>query len=87
MYKFEIGERVKKIKGYIYRGIVKSRYEVDGGIRYDIQVDTQDAIRLVEFLAKKYSMTNEDVLSLHGWVMNCDGMIHIFAEEQLELDV
>jgi hypothetical protein len=86
-FKFEIGDRVKKNKGYIFRGIVKSRYEVDGGIRYDVQIDAQEAIRLVEHLSAKYKMSNDDVLELHGWIMNCDGMIHIFAENQLVLDV
>lgn len=87
MHKFEIGQRVKKNKGYIFKGIVRSVYEVDAGIRYDVQVDAQDAIKLVEYLAEKYHIGMQDVLNLHDWIMNCDGMIHIFAEEQLELDI
>lgn len=87
MFAFEIGEKVRKISGYVFRGIVVARYSVDRGIRYDVQINAEEAVKYVEYLSDKYKMNEDDVYDLIGWVKNCDGMIHIFAENQIEKDV
>lgn len=86
MFKFNIKDRVEKTLGYIFRGIVVSRYQVKGGNRYDVQVDAEPALQEIEILQEKYDIKDEDLTLLKNWVMNCQGMIHIFAESQLQLD-
>lgn len=89
MFKFQVGEVVKKSKGYTFVGVVRARYEVAGGRRYDLQVDKEifaDEIRTMistGAVVIKHS-SNEIEEALIEYTSNCDGMIHIFAEEQLE---
>lgn len=84
-YKFEIGDVVMKSKGYRYVGRVVSRYKVEGGIRYDVQVDPMVFAEKVGELSITYRMSERHERFLREIVTNCNGMIHIFAEEQLEL--
>lgn len=86
MFKFQIGDSVKKKSGYLFNGIVVGRYEVEAGNRYDVQINGVESInRLHEMMKeKKVVMTNATVLmELEDLLMNCHGMIHIFSEEQL----
>jgi len=83
MYKFEIGELVEKASGYKFRGRVVSRYEVDGGIRYDVQVDGTFAYEYVKKMFDGGLINSYEYSFLADAVMNCHGMIHIFAESQL----
>lgn len=86
-FEFEIGDKVQKKKGYIFRGVVVGRYEVEGGVRYDVQVNTLEARQFV--LGELYhetGMTKKQRTKVYNFVNNCHGMIHIFAEEQLILD-
>ena len=85
MFKFEIGDQVFKPKGYNFIGKVVSRYTVDGGNRYDVQIDTTEAEVFVHGLRDKYGIENNEFEKLlTEYIINCDRMIHIFAEEQLE---
>lgn len=86
MYKYEIGETVYKPKGYAFIGTVVGRYTVDGGNRYDVQVDGKQAIARLHELMRKDLIKIPRVhtlMELEGLLMNCHGMIHIFSEEQL----
>lgn len=83
-FKFSIGDRVKKKSGYLFEGIVRSRYEVPGGNRYDVQVHTEEAQATVITMAELDGWSKETEEQMLRWVNNCNGMIHIFAEEQLE---
>lgn len=53
MYKFNISETVQKAKGYKYKGVVVGRYEVEGGIRYDVQIDGKAAIKRLHHLMRE----------------------------------
>lgn len=86
--KFKTGDRVKKINGYKYNGVVVAGYKVDGGIRYDVQIDGKASVsRLNELMKnKEILMTSARVLmEVEELLMNCHGMIHIFSEEQIML--
>lgn len=87
MPKFKVGDRVRKVKGYRYEGIVigvsKTTY---GDTRYDVQVDTHPALAKLDEMADAYSFTDEMKEELGRYIGNCHGMIHIFSEEQLEID-
>ena len=85
--KFKTGDKVQKSKGYKFNGVVVSGYVVEGGERYDVQVDGQDAIRdLRRMIAKEDVQVNSHKAQhdLEELLMNCDGMIHIFSDKQLE---
>lgn len=87
VYKFRIGDRVCKVKGYSFVGVVVGRYRVEGGVRYDVQVQAQHSIdRLYALMNdQKIKMTSAKALmEVEAMISNCDGMIHIFAEEQLK---
>lgn len=85
MFKFEIGDIVKKSAGYKFEGRIVSRYEVEGGIRYDVQVDGTFAFDYLTAMYVDGPMNEHDYDILSDAIMNCHGMIHIFAESQLEL--
>lgn len=82
--KFQIGDRVRKINGYTFEGVVVSSYEVEEGVRYDVQVDAKAAILDINEMSMAYSFTQEMTLQLIRHASNCNGMIHIFSEQQLE---
>lgn len=87
MYKFNIGETVQKAKGYKYKGVVVGRYEVEGGIRYDVQIDGKAAIARLHHLMQEHLIAIPRVhtlMELENMLENCHGMIHIFSEDQLE---
>lgn len=83
MYKFKIGELVEKATGYKFRGLVVGRYKVEGGIRYDVQIDGQSAYLYVKKMYDSGLINVHEYSFLSDAVMNCHGMIHIFAESQL----
>ncbi len=69
--KFKVGDKVRKIKGYKFEGIIiGSGYKLDGErILYMVEV-------------AKYLDNNTFDLQLE---QNCGGMVHIFAEQDIEL--
>lgn len=86
--KFKVGDKVKKAKGYCFIGVVRSAYTVEGGNRYDVQIDGKASVaRLHELLQEKAIVIKSarTLIELEELLMNCAGMIHIFAEEQLVL--
>lgn len=86
--KFKEGDKVKKAKGYSFIGVVRSAYTVDGGNRYDVQVDGKASVARLYKLLEEGAITIKSaktLIELEELLMNCDGMIHIFAEEQLVL--
>lgn len=88
MFKFKIGDKVKKAKGYTFNGVIVSAYEVGGGIRYDVQVDGKASIERIHELMreKKISIISaKTLIEIEEMLMNCHGMIHIFSEKQLQL--
>lgn len=84
MFKFEIGDRVRKIKGYHYDGVILARYVTGEGNRYDVQVNGSNMIAPIEALGAKYGIDEAGMGLIHSINQRCNGMIHIFAEEQLE---
>lgn len=83
--RFSVGDMVRKVKGYRFDGVVVGAYyNTAGQPRYSVQVDASDARRKVEEMANACSFTEEMLVELSQMVSNCDGMIHIFAEDQLE---
>ncbi len=88
MFKYDIGQIVYKPKGYTFIGKVVGRYTVDGGNRYDVQVNGKLAVERLHDLMRKDLVKIPRVhtlMELEGLLMNCHGMIHIFSEEQLAL--
>lgn len=83
MFKFEIGDTVYKPKGYNFIGKVVSRYEVEGGNRYDVQVDASIFDPVIDRLLQE-DFSGELNTAIGLMAMNCHGMIHIFSEGQLE---
>jgi len=76
--KFKIGDKVRKIKGYKFEGIV-----ISGGTK----IEGDRILYAVE-------IPNEAILPItcvrcdHQFPLyeqNCGGMVHIFAEQDLEL--
>lgn len=69
--KFKIGDKVCKIKGYKFEGIIiGSGYKLDGErILYMVEIP-------------KYSSNNTFDLNIE---QNCGGMVHIFAEQDIKL--
>ena len=87
MFKFKEGDKVKKPKGYRFVGkIVGEGYKVEGGNRYNVQIDGKEAVaRLHELMReKKITMRAATLIEVEEMLLNCHGMIHIFSEEQLE---
>ncbi len=85
--KFKAGDRVRKVKGYKFEGIIMSAYTLpDDEIRYDVRVDCTRALADLDEMARAYSFPQEITDRLGNYIGNCHGMIHIFAEEQLEID-
>jgi hypothetical protein len=80
-----IGDRVEKSSGYLFSGIVKSRYTVDDGNRYDVQVDSKEAENYILKLNESGTIDEYEFKQLLKYVKNCHGMIHIFNEHQLQL--
>lgn len=92
MFKFKIKQRVRKKEGYIFEGVVMSRYLVNGqnkfvkgGIRYDVKIDSEPFIKYLNDVAQVYGLPTEVHGYLARYINNGSGMIHIFSEEQLEL--
>lgn len=86
--KFNVGDIVRKKTGYTFIGKVVSAYIVKGGNRYDVQVDAEMAVTFLNELMRtgKCKLTSaKDLMTLEELLRNCDGMIHIFSEEQLEI--
>lgn len=84
--KFKVGNKVRKVSGYRFDGTVIAAFKnTVGQIRYSVQVDATEARRLVQEMSDACSFTEEMTEQLTRWVSNCDGMIHIFSEEQLAL--
>lgn len=83
--RFKIGDIVAKKSGYKFIGKVVSAYQVEGGNRYDVQVDGTIAVARLHRLIKEEKITNsaKALIELEDMLMNCHGMIHIFSEEQL----
>lgn len=73
--KFKRGDRVRKIKGYKFEGIVISGgYKLDGGrILYSVEI-----LKYTEIFCSYCNREN-------NIEQNCGGMVHIFAEGDLEL--
>lgn len=84
--KFKIGDKVRKVSGYRYDGVVIGAYITTiGQTRYSVQIDAREQRRLVMEMSEACSFTDEMTEQLVRWVSNCDGMIHIFSEDQLVL--
>lgn len=66
--KFKVGDKVRKIKGYKFEGIIiGSGYKLDGErILYMVEIE--------QYLYSPLTMEQ-----------NCGGMVHIFAEQDIEL--
>ena len=79
-------QKAVKNKGYQFDstvlGIVKN---TSGDDRVIAQIDTTEAEKFVHELRDKYSIGNDDFAALLRYITNCDGMIHIFAPEQLRI--
>lgn len=83
--RFKLGDKVRKVSGYRYDGVVIGAYITTvGQIRYSVQIDAREQRRLVVEMSEACSFTDEMTEQLVRWVSNCDGMIHIFTEDQLE---
>lgn len=69
--KFKIGDKVRKIKGYKFEGvIIGAGYKLDGErILYMVEIP-------------KYFNNSAFDLDIE---QNCGGMVHIFAENDIEL--
>ena len=88
--KFKIGEVVRKTSGYRFVGVVRAAYEVEGGERYDVQVDGNifaDEIRTMITTGAIAIEHSSDVIEnqLLEYASNCHGMIHIFSDSQLDI--
>ena len=78
---------MRKVKGYKFEGVVVSGYVVEGGERYDVQVDGTHGVRMLKSMLVKGDIILNDHLAavyLEELLMNCDGMIHIFSDKQLK---
>lgn len=69
--KFKIGDHVRKTKGYKFEGIII-------GAGYKLSGD-----RILYMVEIPNFATNEDFDKQN--VQNCGGMVHIFAEQDLEI--
>lgn len=74
-FKFAVGDKVKKIKGYKFEGRIISRgYKLDAErILYSVEVE-----KFVNNICANCGL--DDTVE-----QNCGGMVHIFAESDLEL--
>lgn len=75
--KFKIGDKVRKIKGYKFEGIIISGGQKLEGDRILYSVEVPMWIKSVECKKCHYLTNHEET--------NCSGMVHIFAEQDLEL--
>ena len=73
--KFEIGDKVRKIKGYKFEGVV-----ISGGTK----LDRERVLYSVE-VEKLATIRCGDCGIRNEIDQNCGGMVHIFAEGDLEL--
>jgi hypothetical protein len=73
--KYTIGDKVRKIKGYKYEGIIISGgYKLNGErVLYSVEVE------------KKARVTCLGCEGVNEFEQNCGGMVHIFAEDDIEL--
>lgn len=73
--KFEIGDKVRKIKGYKFEGVVISAgTKLDGErVLYSVEVEKEVDDECI-WCRNHYRLEQ-----------NCGGMVHIFAEQDLEL--
>ena len=69
--KFKIGDKVRKIKGYKFEGIV---------IGAGTKLDGERVLYMVE-IPTLADEANYD----YNKIQNCGGMVHIFAEQDIEL--
>jgi len=92
--KFKIGDQVRKIKGYKFEGVI-----ISGGVKltgdrilYSVEIESELAfgwckncqkdVRIpIEFNCEKCGLPQE----LIRVKQNCGGMVHIFAEQDIEL--
>lgn len=84
---FVTKQLVQKKTGYTFIGRVVSRYEVDGGIRYDVQVDAEVSIKRLHEMMREKKIVIQDattLIEIEDLMRNCHGMVHIFSEEQLK---
>ena len=87
MPKFQIKSPVQKPKGYRFDGVVIGHATTIPmeQLRYSVQIDASKSRAYVELIASEYDIPDEIRDELTRMVSNCDGMIHIFSEDQLEL--
>jgi len=69
--KFKNGDKVRKISGYKFEGVI-----IGGGYKLDGK-------RILYMVEVPHYATNEDFDN--HIIQNCGGMVHIFAEGDLEL--
>lgn len=68
--KFKNGDKVRKIKGYKFEGVI-----IGGGYK----LDGERVLYMVE--------VEREIVDAVGFIItqNCGGMVHIFAEQDIEL--
>lgn len=76
--KFKIGDKVRKIKGYKFEGIIiGGGHKLDGErTLYMVEIPNE---AITEIICVKCSY----MFPLYD--QNCNGMVHIFAESDIEL--
>lgn len=77
--KFKTGDKVRKIKGYKFEGIViGGAYKLDGErILYMVEVEKEIEVEIYD------DGGNDTICDMIE--QNCGGMVHIFAESDIEL--
>lgn len=92
--KFKVYDKVRKIKGYKFEGIIiGAGYKLDGErILYMVEVEHKESYGWCGGCAVRKSLPIDrqcadcgELLEVVQFENNCSGMVHIFAEGDIEL--